>query len=354
MIIEPHQQFIRRTALFLLLVAAMGAALAAYLHSRQVASHSFDLTMSLGLAIALLGLFLYLLRRPDRLTPVIWIGFVIALFALALQAWVYPIRALRSGARLVDTLPPMSSALLPLILTMIVFVRPRHALIAAVVAWVLVACPILCYLFMHPLELRSARGMDMVVTLGPVMLLLLVYIPFHRGVERRFAALQVERARMQALAERDGLTGLYNRRAGEHLLTHLVGTPSSADALVMFDIDRFKAINDNHGHPVGDEVLRQIARRCETLLRRDDVFARWGGEEFLLLVRGARAAGSVQLAETLRCAIAATPIDPVGTITASFGVAVFRHGDTLASWIRRADEALYAAKAAGRDRVVTQ
>ncbi len=88
------------------------------------------------------------------------------------------------------------------------------------------------------------------------------------------------------------------------------------------------------------------------MLRRDDVFARWGGEEFLLLVRGARSDGIVHVADTMRMAIASTPIDPARTVTASFGVALFRQLDSLPTWLQRADEALYAAKAAGRNRVV--
>ena len=285
----------------------------------------------------------------------IWASFVVALFALAVPAWVYPVQAItQPGAKLIDSLPPITAALMPLVLMMIVFLRPRQVFTSALVAWVIIASPILFYLLGHPAELHSPRGMDIVVTLGPVMMLVLIYIPFHRNVERRFASLQIERAKMQALAEHDGLTGLYNRRASEHLLTNLVASPDTNDALILFDIDHFKRINDTLGHPVGDEVLRQVARRCEALLRRDDVFARWGGEEFLLLVRSARGDGIVHVAENLRAAISATPIEPAGTVTASFGVALFRPHDTLATWLQRADEALYAAKAEGRDRVVAR
>jgi diguanylate cyclase (GGDEF)-like protein len=106
---------------------------------------------------------------------------------------------------------------------------------------------------------------------------------------------------------------------------------------VIFDIDHFKRINDTHGHPVGDEVLRQVARRCEALLRQEDVFARWGGEEFLVLVRGTREDGAANAAEHLRTAVCGTPIEPVGTVSASFGVARFRPNDTVHSWVARAD-----------------
>jgi len=354
-IIDPHQRFIRQTGLFLLLTSALGAMLAAFLHSRQPDPQMLDMAMSIGLASVLTCLYMVLLLRPGSFEWVIRTSFVVALFALALPAWVYSVRAMTTPATtLIGSLPPITSAVLPLVLMMIVFLRPRQAFSAALIAWVIVASPILFYLFTHPAELHSPRGMDIVVTLGPVMMLVLIYIPFHRNVERRFASLQVERARMQTLAEHDGLTGLYNRRASEDVLTNLVTARDISDALILFDVDHFKRINDNHGHPAGDEVLRQIARRCEALLRRDDVFARWGGEEFLLLVRSARGDGIVHVAEALRATIAATPIEPVGTVTASFGVALFRPHDNLATWLQRADEALYAAKAEGRNRVVAR
>ena len=105
-------------------------------------------------------------------------------------------------------------------------------------------------------------------------------------------------------------------------------------------------------HLALDEVLRQVAPRCEALLRRDDVFSRWGGEEFLLLVRSARGDGIVHVAESLRQAIAGQPIEPAGTVSASFGIALFHPEDTLDTWLQRADEALYEAKRSGRNRVV--
>jgi len=355
LIIDLHQRFIRRTGLFLLLAGALGSGTAVILHLLQAEPARLDLVMSCGLSAFLLLLFLFALARPASFYAVMWTGFIGVLLAIAIPAWVYPYIALtHSGTTLVQILPPMSAGLMPAILTMVVFLRPKQVFVTAAIAWVLVAGPILGYLAAHPEEMHTARGMDLVVMLGPVMLIVLIYIPFHQGLDQWVSNLQAERAKMQKLAERDGLTGLYNRRASENLLANLVAEPDTSDALILFDIDHFKKVNDTFGHPAGDEVLRQVARRCEALLRRDDVFARWGGEEFLLLVRGARGGNITQIAETMRTAIAATPIDPVGTVTASFGVALFKPMDTLATWVKRADEALYAAKGGGRNRVVAQ
>ncbi len=355
MTIDPHQRFIRNTAIGVLACGSLAAGVAAWLHAMEPHPAVLDLSISTALAGVLACLAGLLALRPEKIDAVIWAGFAAALLALALPAWVYGLRAdADPGMRLVDTLPPIAPAMLPLVLAMIVFLPPRQAFAAALVSWLLVASPVLGYLVAHPAQLRSPRGMDLVMTLGPAMLLMLAFIPFHRGIERRFEAVRSERARLQVLAERDGLTGLYNRRASEHLLGNLVAAPDPADGLILFDIDHFKRINDTHGHPAGDEVLRQVARRCEAKLRRDDVLARWGGEEFLLLARGAHGEASALVAEALRQAIAATPIDPAGTVTASFGVATYRPGDSLANWIERVDAALYEAKAGGRNRVVAR
>ena len=353
MMIDPQEQFVRRTGLLLLLPAGLGTGFAAIMYTRQAAPQPIDLIMSGGLAVAFLSLFAHLWRHPENLLKVTWAAYAASLLGLAVPAWFYSIRAWRTpGATLIDSFPPITATVLLLILALIVFMRPRRMLLIATMTWALIAAPILAYLIVHPLEMESPRGQEMLITLGPVLAVLMAYIPFQRGVERWIGTLQSERERMQALAERDGLTGLYNRRAGENLLVNLVAAPETSDALILFDIDHFKRVNDSHGHPAGDEVLRQVARRCEALLRHDDVFARWGGEEFLVLVRGARSDGGVSVAESMRLAISAAPIAPAGVVTASFGVARFRSHDSLASWLQRADEALYAAKSAGRDRVV--
>jgi diguanylate cyclase (GGDEF)-like protein len=219
-------------------------------------------------------------------------------------------------------------------------------------AWLFIAAPVLAYLATHHHELTAPRGLDMVITLGPVTFMVVIFIPFQRGIEHWITRLQSERALAQAQAERDALTGLYNRRAGERFLADALDAPEDSDVLILLDIDRFKNINDTYGHPVGDAVLREVAQRCAVLLRKSDVFARWGGEEFLVLIRGTGEAGVIRVADDLRAAISATPIAPAGTITASFGVARYQASDTVASWLSRVDEALYEAKLTGRDRVV--
>jgi diguanylate cyclase len=347
-------QHLRRSLLAFLLAATGGAGLIAAMHLSDPRSQPIDRVMSLGLTVETALLFGYYWLNPERYERVVGIGCAAGLLALVVPSWYYPYRALATGAPMLDSLPPVMPGLLPLILVMIVFFGQRRAFAASVFAWMVVAGPVLGYLLLHPGELRTPRGMDLLVLLGPVSVMLIAFIPFYRAVERWVTALQLERARMQQLAERDGLTGLYNRRASETLLREFLAAPEPTDGLILFDIDRFKAINDRHGHAVGDEVLRQVARRCESLLRGEDVFARWGGEEFLVLVRGTRGDGLLQIAQKLRAAISLTPIEPAGTVTASFGVARIQPFESLPAWLARADAALYEAKETGRDRVATR
>ena len=121
--------------------------------------------------------------------------------------------------------------------------------------------------------------------------------------------------------------------------------------MILLDVDHFKRVNDGHGHDVGDEVLRRAGALLSGRLREIDAIGRWGGEEFLILTPGLDAGGARRFAELLRAALAAHDFPGPGRITCSFGVAAHRRGDTVVSLIRRADEALYRAKGAGRDRV---
>jgi len=121
--------------------------------------------------------------------------------------------------------------------------------------------------------------------------------------------------------------------------------------LILCDIDNFKAINDQHGHHSGDQVLITFSARIQQQLRSSDAFGRWGGEEFLLLVPHCSADAGLSLARQLRELVAANPFPQAGRVTASFGVAERLPQEPEEAWLQRVDAALYAAKAAGRNQV---
>jgi len=186
------------------------------------------------------------------------------------------------------------------------------------------------------------------------------YLTFMIGSAFGIAWMSVQRyeARLLELAERDPLTGLYNRRALEDrarrevLLAGRTGRPLS---LLLFDVDDFKAINDTHGHKAGDQVLESLARVVGQEVRGHDIVARYGGEEFLVLLPDTSGERAAELAERLRQALAGLPWpggDQAGPVTASFGVATL--GQPAQDWdtlVVAADRAMYAAKQAGKDRV---
>jgi two-component system cell cycle response regulator len=158
--------------------------------------------------------------------------------------------------------------------------------------------------------------------------------------------------RLEALLREDALTGLSNRRA---ILTQLAGMVSGARrhghplSIAIVDLDHFKRINDRFGHPTGDDVLVASVTAMRAHLRAEDQLGRLGGEEFLVLLPDTAGDAAIAVAEKLRMEVAAAPA-PV-SVTVSVGVATWGDEDP-AELLRRADEALYAAKDAGRDRVL--
>ncbi len=176
------------------------------------------------------------------------------------------------------------------------------------------------------------------------------------------AVVALENARLHGIVERqallDGLTGLANRRSVEETLRSelaRVARFGGTGCLVLADLDNFKSVNDRFGHPVGDEVLKTFARTLRDTVRESDAAGRWGGEEFALVLTGTDIEGGANLAERARAAIEAETLSAAGgdvTVTASFGVAAFNDGGELGELVAAADSALYAAKRAGKNRVV--
>lgn len=193
----------------------------------------------------------------------------------------------------------------------------------------------------------------------PTMVLIGIQLSAMRS-RLRTQRIQLERAcaRVRELAIKDELTGVYNRHyAGElfahHIQQHEAGREEVS--LALLDIDHFKHINDRHGHPVGDDVLRRFARQALSTLRESDIVVRWGGEEFALICPGQSIADTCRAVDRLRRVLRdldVTPSVPGLTVTFSAGIAAHRRGETLDQTVERADAALYAAKSAGRDRTV--
>ncbi len=173
----------------------------------------------------------------------------------------------------------------------------------------------------------------------------------------RLASTNVER-KMTEIAQTDPLTGLLNRRRMEERLLEEAARFRARGAnfsVIIADVDRFKAINDEHGHAAGDRVLAGVANVFENGVRTGDAVARWGGEEFLLLLPGTELRAAEDVAHRLRAAAEQRLAELGGlpsALTLTFGVASFASNPTVGACLKAADDALYRGKAQGRNRVV--
>ncbi len=174
------------------------------------------------------------------------------------------------------------------------------------------------------------------------------------ALEQMRGELWKQQADLERLATTDTLTGLPNRRRLEEacqLQMSRVKRHGEKLSVVMIDVDKFKSVNDTHGHQVGDLVLQNVAQVLDETVRESDFVGRWGGEEFMVLCPGTRLNEARIVAEKLRAAIAAHEFPVVGEKTASFGVAQLGTDEPLERAVERADAALYLAKENGRNRV---
>jgi diguanylate cyclase (GGDEF)-like protein len=168
------------------------------------------------------------------------------------------------------------------------------------------------------------------------------------------------RERLENMALRDGLTGLYNRRFLDEMLERDLAKlkrDNKVAALLLLDVDHFKRFNDTHGHQAGDEALRRVATALGSSVRASDVVCRYGGEEFLVFLPDCNVTEATAKAETIRAAVAGTSMSigerVIPNVTISIGLAMFSaHGATRGQLIHAADAALYRAKGAGRNRVI--
>jgi len=190
-------------------------------------------------------------------------------------------------------------------------------------------------------------SMDMMLVVVTVTSALITRFVEGRLEHGQLASVQLEQARM------DGLTGLMGRAAAETYLKEVLDAAMRDRlplAFLICDIDNFKGVNDRYGHPVGDAVLKSAARRLRRHTGTQGRVARWGGEEFVVILPSVSKSEALVIAERLRRAFAAQDLAGL-SVTASFGVAAYRSGESFAELFERADQRLYEAKQNGRNTV---
>ncbi len=211
-----------------------------------------------------------------------------------------------------------------------------------------------------PIEgIFASRVLGIAITLLTTIMVLIYVIARQRAVhdhvqmDRRLELEELARI-LDHKATTDPLTGLSNRLKFDEALAKEIRRSRRFDtplSLILYDIDNFKQINDSFGHQVGDDVLIKLSRHVAERMRATDLLARWGGEEFAILVPHPDGASAARFANILRAAIEVVDFDDVGTVTCSFGVAQLSAGESADGLVQRVDCALYRAKLSGRNRV---
>jgi diguanylate cyclase (GGDEF)-like protein/PAS domain S-box-containing protein len=176
--------------------------------------------------------------------------------------------------------------------------------------------------------------------------------------DRRFLEeKQAENIALKQLLEKDNLTAIYNRNYMEFQLDSVIKEAEKFNtqfSLLFIDIDHFKDVNDTYGHNIGDEVIKMIANTLMNNLRPKDIAGRWGGEEFLVLLKNVGEIGLEKIADRLRMLCQSSSLDTNGkkvSVTVSIGATYYRKGDSTKNIVERADQLMYASKEAGRNRV---
>jgi diguanylate cyclase (GGDEF)-like protein len=204
-------------------------------------------------------------------------------------------------------------------------------------------------LFLRPLDMVHADVTQAVFTYVNMVITLATVIG------TLWLATCVHRKELQRMAHTDALTGLMNRRAFEEVLEQELARSELSGkgvAVMMIDLDHFKRINDAGGHAAGDHALLRVAAGLRAATRRTDLVARWGGEEFTILLHDVADEDAPAIAESLRATIAKLPaVEGEMPMTASIGLAISHPGEPLTDFLHRCDEALYRSKREGRNQV---
>mgnify|MGYP001120862037 CR=1 FL=1 len=242
----------------------------------------------------------------------------------------------------------------------------RMTLRQVTVAWALIAAAVIPIFVLAPVPVglpvatsteRLAAALCFILTIGQCAFVGLYGDALRRKLYKRGSQLSEAYKRIEELAELDELTGSFNRRCIMRMLDEEIARTARSGApcsIALIDLDHFKRVNDTHGHPTGDEVLRAFAITMFANIRSVDRFGRYGGEEFLLVLPDMTNEGAARAMDRLRAIVADldwSAFSPGMKVTLSAGVATLTPGETTDSLLGRADRALYSAKAQGRNRI---
>ena len=285
-------------------------------------------------------------RKTHVVRIVIFIYLASYVFFITVMAFVH---AANSGI-----IYPIASTLQwvpPIYIVLFLFLPNKQAIFGAVGIYSLM----LVLLFLVSIDIFELKNAELQGFLLNTVLSQGVYIFCLLGVvklKRTKDASESRAEKMEYMANIDGLLGIGNRRMLQRQLNTLT-TKHSLFSLILIDVDHFKAINDTHGHLVGDDVLRELTKNIQSSLRPEDSIGRWGGEEFLVIANNSELKSAEILAQKIRAAVAQHEFATIGGVTVSIGVTQFQPNASVSHTFSIADKALYEAKHSGRNKVVT-
>ena len=358
MVLGPAGQVRVRTSMTLIPFVVF--VLFAFVQHGEVMLGLIDLTESNWLTAFNLGgsAIFYLLVRTglsERLSSDPFLTLPQILFPICSITWSYAITGPARGAVIAIMVVTLVFGMFALRPSM----APRLALLAftalaSVMAWRAATSP-----ERYPPVVEMVHALFAAIVMGATAVVVIRIGKLRARLAEQKKNLAEALALNQELATRDPLTGLLNRRAMAEMLAREQARSERGHgplSIALLDIDWFKRVNDTLGHGAGDEVLRRFAKLIQSQLRAIDGLARWGGEEFLLMMPGTGQDNAMFVLERLRSSMPRGDFDAVVpdlVITFSGGLAQLRSGEVLDAAIDRADRALYQAKSSGRNRVVT-
>ncbi len=273
----------------------------------------------------------------------------VGLFSLVPSTYYFLIMAWLGKWRFIDEFPPITGVMIAAVAIGMIML-PKSYKKTVFIVWIIISLPIFHYLILHPDELHSLRGHELLSLLGPTSLLLYSILPYQRKILRHLDRVASLLKRTEEEAGRDFLTDLYNRRGLQGWLGQL--HHDDRISVLLIDIDHFKNINDRYGHGTGDNVLVEIASRLRSIYFEKHTIARWGGEEFAVLLVNPKDNTLPYIGSMFQNALGALPCKTIGKVTVSVGISSIAHHEHFFELVDQADKALYSAKNNGRDQSV--
>ncbi|WP_158541184.1 sensor domain-containing diguanylate cyclase [Marinomonas piezotolerans] len=313
--------------------------------------HIIDYVIPISSGIAITSFLIYFHQDPKHHQPnVIKALVILNAYAFITPAWYFTVGAVWSSWAFIDEFPPVSGIML-IASAALVVKAPRSWLRFVLITWGLVCTPIMVYLLTHSVELNTPRGREMLIFFGPGGFILLIILTYQRKLIARFSQVQDNLQRSRRQAEYDELTDICNRRGLISWLSRDESKTPDVSGLII-DIDHFKYINDTHGHETGDAVLKHVSQVLGSHIPEQSCLARWGGDEFVILLKDMSASDVQKVADDCLNSIREVLFPSVGHITCSIGAAPNLQSSDIDTIIRNADACLYTAKRQGRNQVV--